>query len=552
MKTTTPAAVLFAFVLVASMAVGQTPTVGTTLLSPSAFDGYTLLMPDGMRQTYLIDNCGRVVRTWTSPYPPAQVARLLPGGRLLRAARVPNAFNAGGSGGRIEIYDWNGALVWGYNYAGADFCQHHDICPLPNGNILVLAWERHTAAEAAQAGRDTVVFGAHDLWAERVVELAPVGADSAQVVWEWRVWDHLVQDRDPALPNFGIVADHPELLNINVLYGQGTELLHFNSVDFNPATDQVLLSSPLMSEIYIVDHTTSTADAAGHTGGLYHAGGDLLFRWGNPQVYGHGSATDQQFFGQHDAQWIDDGLVDAGKIMVFNNGMNRPQGSYSSVDIIEPYMNESGHYSRSPGGTYEPYAPSWSFTGTGRQEFFSANSSGAQRLPNGATLICEATKARILEIDPSGATAWEYISPVSQNGPLAQGTPAHGNPLFRAYKYAADGPELIGFALTPGDHIELNPILSACDSVAAAVAEVPTRAALAVFGNPFHEALTIASGTGDIAHAVVSDVTGRVVAACDIRGSVKLETSLWASGSYLVHLSGKGVVPGTVRLVVKE
>ena len=44
----------------------------------------------------------------------------------------------GGEGGRVEEYDWNGNLIWGFNFSTATYMQHHDIRMLPNGNVLML------------------------------------------------------------------------------------------------------------------------------------------------------------------------------------------------------------------------------------------------------------------------------------------------------------------------------------------------------------------------------------------------------------------------------
>jgi formylglycine-generating enzyme required for sulfatase activity len=89
-------------------------TVGLFLNDSRAWPGYTLLAPKQYTTTYLIDNQGRVVHTWTSKYPPGQSAYLLPNGDLIRAATIknPDINTGGGEGGRIEEYDWGGNLVW--------------------------------------------------------------------------------------------------------------------------------------------------------------------------------------------------------------------------------------------------------------------------------------------------------------------------------------------------------------------------------------------------------------------------------------------------------
>ena len=87
-----------------------------------------------------------------------------------------------------------------------------------------------------------------------------------------------------------------------------------------------------MNEIYIIDHSTSTAEAATSSGGIYNKGGDFLYRWGNPQAYRQGDQNDQKLFGQHYPHWIPDGLADAGKLILFNNGFSRTP-SFSEVFI---------------------------------------------------------------------------------------------------------------------------------------------------------------------------------------------------------------------------
>ena len=75
--------------------------------------------------------------------------------------------------------------------------MHHDIEVMPNGNILLIAWELISAAEAFANGRDTNKLEDGKLWPCKIVEVEPIGADSGNIVWEWRAWDHLIQDFDP-------------------------------------------------------------------------------------------------------------------------------------------------------------------------------------------------------------------------------------------------------------------------------------------------------------------------------------------------------------------
>lgn len=115
--------------------------------------------------------------------------------------------------------------------------------------------------------------------------------------------------------------------------------------------------------------------------------------------------------------------------MVFNNGQGRPDGRYSSVDVIVPPIDESGHYTLIPGSAYGPKEADWIYTDENKPDFFSQNISGAQRLPNGNTLICSGAVGTIFEVSPAKRIVWKYIYPDSGQGPGRGGFgPGMGRP----------------------------------------------------------------------------------------------------------------------------
>jgi hypothetical protein len=442
-------------------------TVGLFTYEESSLEGYTLFNPFFSNSTYLIDNCGRLVNQWDSPFTPAASCRLLENGNLLRTSTMGPAANpffpVNGAGDFIQEIDWEGNLVWEIQFSDSTHRMHHDFAVLENGNILFPAWEIKTEAEAIQAGRDPSLLPDGRMWSEFIVE---VDRTTGEIVWEWHLWDHLIQDFDPTQDNYGVIADHPELLDINRTGNQtadgGANWLHINAIDYNPVLDQILFNSFFLSEFFIIDHSTTTAEAATHTGGNSTQGGDLLYRWGNPQNYDHGTADDQTLFGAHSVHWIPLGLNDGNKIMFFHNGNMRPDGSYSSVDIIDPIISNTatGQYEYTIGEPYGPNAPEWSYTADPPEDMYSQFVSGAQRLSNGNTLICAGANGRFLEIDPAGEIVWEYINPGIAGGVVTQGDPIpdmggfNMNVVFRITRYEPDFPGFDGIDLTPGDPVE--------------------------------------------------------------------------------------------------
>src|SRR5581483_6499231 len=160
---------------------------------------------------------------------------------------------------------------------------------------------------------------------------------------------------------------------------------------YNPELDQVMVSVFEFSELWVLDHGTKTDEAAGHQGGKYGKGGDLLYRWGNPRAYRAGTVKDQKLFGQHNAHWITKGLPGAGHVLIFNNGARRTGGAYSSVDEIVLPVNDKGQYEYEKAKAYGPEKATWTYTAEKKTDFNAPFISGAERLSNGNTLICSGT-----------------------------------------------------------------------------------------------------------------------------------------------------------------
>jgi hypothetical protein len=468
--------------------------LGLSINDPKAFSGYTLLNPMNKKTAYLIDMEGRVVKTWESQHNSMQAAHLLDNGHMFRLATLSGedrAFGGGpGAAGRIQEFDWNGELVWDFKYYNDKQLPHHDAIKMPNGNVLMVVWDKKTAAEAVAAGRKKELVSDY-LLPDSILEVKPTGKTTGQIVWEWHLWDHLVQDHDSTKANYGEVAAHPELVDINFAesslgggpggpppaakaaapakekekekdsakkaeaaklkslgyVGSPTQRsqrvnpdwTHVNSIDFNAELDQIAISIHEFSEFWIIDHSTSTAEAASHQGGRSGKGGDLLYRWGNPRLYRAGTKADQTLFAQHNANWIRPGLPGAGHMLVFNNGARRPDGSYSSVDEIELPVDSQGHYALELGKAYGPKKAIWSYSAPKKTDFFATFISGTHRLPNGNTMICSGPNGTLFEVTPQKEIVWKYINPVKggfgpgMGGPGGPGGPPRPNQVLASF-----------------------------------------------------------------------------------------------------------------------
>ncbi len=439
-------------------------TVGLQSCSSSAQPGFTLFAPMRSTSTYLIDLWGEKVHEWSSTYKPGLSVYLEDDGSILRATTVPrsahsNQFDAGGLAGRVEHVSWDSELLWSYQYASTSHISHHDVERLPNGNVLMIAFEVKSEEEALAAGRDYNLLRDGELWPDHIIEVRPNGVDGGEIVWEWHVWDHLIQDFDETKANYGVVADHPGKMNINYVgsgrNAGGADWLHINGIDYNAELDQILLSAHNSSEIYIIDHNTTTEEAAGPAG-------DFLYRWGNPQAYGRGGPAEQQLFIQHDARWIEDGKPGEGNILIFNNG-GSSSGTYTTVDEIVPPYDAEGGYLLDGGAHYGPEQALWRHGVLESERFYSRNISGAHRLTNGNTLICDGPHGRFFEVQSDGTVVWEYINPVINDGIVVQGESVpttqngQGNPVFRATRIETTHPALSGRDLTPQGYIETSP-----------------------------------------------------------------------------------------------
>ncbi|MCF8274311.1 MAG: aryl-sulfate sulfotransferase [Flavobacteriaceae bacterium] len=423
----------------------QTPTIGLRYYDNAVSDGYTLFTPEVNQKVYLVNNCGEKINEWTFTELPGATCYLLENGTLLRAGKD-----------LLEIRDWDNNVLWNYEMTLNGYNQHHDIEPLPNGNILCVLTDSYSSAEMIASGKDPLTVGL-TMKLDKIIELKPIGTNDAEVVWEWKFMDHFIQDFDNTKLNYGNIIDHPELIDINYVDAdvpnQSTDYTHVNAIDYHATLDQIMISARHLNEIYIIDHSTTTIEASGHTGGNSNLGGDILWRWGNPRVYKQGDITDQKLFLQHDSKWVESGYLDEGKITVFNNGGDGTN-TFSSVHLIVPEIINNTYTKET--SKFKPINFEWSWNGSIMGNTVKeVKKSGCHSLPNGNVIICETSLGQISEITKTGDVLWTYRNPTGQNiSNQFDDLILYFNSIFRGEKYP---PNYIGFTgkdVTPKGIIE--------------------------------------------------------------------------------------------------
>ncbi len=189
------------------------------------------------------------------------------------------------------------------------------------------------------------------------------------------------------------------------------EWSHGNCVNVT-ADGDLLVSYRIIDTVGIVDRAT----------------GEFKWKWG-PGEIAH----------PHHPTWLD-----SGRVLLFDNGQHRRGSSFSRVIEIDPETNEIH----------------WEYEGSPRVSFYSNYISGAERLPNGNTLICEGAAGRLFEVTNRCEVVWEYINPFPVYGSrTGREKPENSNATFRCHRYGPDHPGLAGRDLDPARYANLNSLL---------------------------------------------------------------------------------------------
>jgi hypothetical protein len=456
----------------------MTPTETRYWDATKTYTGYTLFGTRG--KSYLIDMEGHVVHMWNLGTNP----RFTDNGNLLDAV--------GGNPSNQNTWqelDWDGNIVWQYSESRTNYHGHHDFAKIYNPKLgdstfIYIANKDLTSQQCLDAGCNTANTYTNPQ-ADAIVEVDRQG----NVIWEWWFFDHVVQDMYSSKPTYGVIANTPGKINLNLAGMQvQSDWLHCNSLDYNQELDLIVINS-VHGEFYVIDHgnTFTANDASGSIALAASSLGDFKYRFGDPAKYNKGNPPSvltnweksttghKQIGGAHDIQWIKPGLPGAGNFLIFNNAENlfelTPQ---SYIFEINPYLNSSGTNTGSfvnpPDAGYNivPAANAnlmkekknmskqivWMYSSKNNTSFYSTIGSSAQRLPNGNTFICSMNDGHFFEVSPSDTSiVWEYINPMTRDGIKRVKTDNYPtyNGVFRAYRYTSDHPALQGHDLTPGN-----------------------------------------------------------------------------------------------------
>ncbi|HEX6998051.1 MAG TPA: aryl-sulfate sulfotransferase [Gammaproteobacteria bacterium] len=398
---------------------------GVTIYDPAqAWNGYTVLSLLGTRAVVVIDMNGREVKRWEDYNDSAGgPARILPGGNVIAAAgaRPPHQ-----EATELVQRDFAGNVVWRFDRNQRietddgqtiwSARQHHD---WQRGDFPAGYYSPAFTPAATGAATLLLTHTSHKvprvtdvpLEDDRLIEVSPDG----EILWEWTAGEHIDE--------LGFADDAREV--IRAARGMSPRLgafdwLHINSAtyvgpnrwfdagDARFAPENVVVSSRQASIIAIIERS-----------------GKVAWRIGPDFRASEALRAIGQIIGPHHPHIIPKGLPGAGNLLVFDNGGS---SGYGFAGPMAP--DGVGAFARAYSRVLEIDPVSlelvWSYVA--RNQFFSTNISGAQRLPNGNTLITEGAPGRVFEVTSDGRIVWEYLVPYFSQGERPS------NAVYRAYR----------------------------------------------------------------------------------------------------------------------
>ena len=390
------------------------------VLNPDKIDDNYILVNDAAsNRVYVMNKKAHLLYEWTLTNNIGNDVFLLPNGNLLASLEADEPkIPLGGKGGQLQLIAPDGTVEWKFVYSSPERETHHDAEILPNGNIIAMVWEKHSREEAKEAG----FLLDEELYVESIIEINPT---TQEIVWEWNSWDHLIQQYDETKNNYGVISEHPERIDLNYVPNSEAspdikgDIMHANGITYDKVNDVILLSVNFYSEVWAIDHSTSTEEAATHNGGNYGKGGDLIYRFGNPQAYQNLMGT-RILYNNHFPNLLKG--ENQGKLLIFSNGVGFEQSTVYELELPLTYNLQPN--------TDNELTISWTFSDP---NLYSGKVSGAVQLSNGNILITEGDFG-FWEVTREKEVVWKLN---------AQGF------FWRAYHYDKNAPEILALGLNP-------------------------------------------------------------------------------------------------------
>ncbi len=330
--------------------------------SVRSYGGFNLCASLVAPRAFLLDMNGNVVHEWNKdldPGYPWEFVRLCRNGDLLVSVQDR----------KLARLDWSSRIKWVRKLR----C-HHDITEAPNGDILVLQRSyRFTAVHdlPTPVRDDDVVVLSADGNVKAEFSIGQLLRDAvpfshALHIWSWQL-THIrtsIQLR----------------MRSAFMFDKGfMDLLHTNTVtvvdrNYNDVLREgnVIVCSPMIDVVAVIDPYQ----------------GRVLWQWGAGELEG-----------PHNPR-----VLENGHITIFDNGVRR---GYSRVVEVDPMTNKIV----------------WSYEDEQRERFYSPVCGGAQRLPNGNTMITDTVGGRVFEVTQDGELVWEFYTPLPGDEHLSTSRP---------------------------------------------------------------------------------------------------------------------------------
>ena len=223
--------------------------------------GYVFMMENGQKNAYLVNHEGEKLKEWAFEERFGNDIEITPSGDLLACFKSSNpVITFGGFGGVVSLMDYTGKELWRYEVNTENEIAHHDATQLPNGHVMIMVWERITELQLETAGQ----FPGHDIFLEKLIEVNP---QTNEIVWQWRSWDHMVQNTAADNDLYGQLSDFPNKIDLNHSDLENGDWMHANGIFYDAATDLIYMSVNFYSEVWVIDHSTSSEEAITSQGG---------------------------------------------------------------------------------------------------------------------------------------------------------------------------------------------------------------------------------------------------------------------------------------------